>query len=98
MKNSYCILRTATIDTDVSKVFRVVADIENWNLWTKSVTKISFLEKFKFEVGGKARVYQPKLLPAVWTITEIIENRSFVWQTKSFTVKMTAKHILEGTG
>ena len=98
MKSKYCISKRTLINADVTKVFSLLADIENWNLWTRSVTKISYVAQKQFEVGGKALVIQPKLAPAVWTITEIIDNKSFVWQTKSPGATMTAKHLLENTG
>jgi hypothetical protein len=97
MKNNYTVSKNTIIHSHVSTVFGVLADLENWNSWTKSVTSISFLENSRFQVGGKARVIQPKLSPAIWTITEIIENESFVWQTKHPGVKMIARHILKST-
>jgi hypothetical protein len=97
MTKNYFISKNTIVDTDVSTVFSVLADIENWNSWTRSVTRISYLEHNKFQVGDKATVIQPKLSPALWTIAEIIPNKSFVWQTNSYGVKMTAKHILKET-
>jgi hypothetical protein len=97
-KMSYCISKSEVVDEGASKVFRVLADIENWHLWTRSVTKIAYLEKHEFRVGAKVLVIQPKLSPAVWTITEIIPNRSFVWQTRSYGVNITAKHTLQDGG
>jgi len=94
MKNKYCISKRLTINSAAERVFSVLSDIESWNSWTKSITHISFVGNSKFEVGGRARVLQPNLPPAIWTITEIIENNSFTWQTKTFGVKTTAKHIL----
>jgi len=48
-----------------------LADIENWNQWTSSVTRITIVNDIKFNKGTKARIVQPKLLPALWKITEI---------------------------
>ena len=97
MSKNYCISKNTVVDSDVSTVFNVLADIENWNTWTRSVTKISYLENNTFKVGDQALVIQPRLSPAVWTITEIIPNKSFIWQTHSYGVNMTAKHILKET-
>jgi hypothetical protein len=97
MKNKKCIKKTLPINADSTKVFSVIADVENWNLWTKSITSIAFLNNNKFEIGGQARVTQPKLSPALWTITAIIKNSSFTWQTKTFGVTMTAKHTATAT-
>jgi uncharacterized membrane protein len=97
MKHKKCITKSLTIAADTEDVFNVLSDIENWNLWTKSITKISFIKNSRFMVGGKATVLQPKLSLAEWTITEIIENKSFSWHKKSFGLTMTAKHIVEST-
>lgn len=97
MKNKYCISKSLAIDSSPVKVFAVLKDIENWNSWTKSITNISFIDNSKFEVGERARVIQPNLSPAIWTITEIVENNSFTWQTKAIGVKMIAKHIVKSS-
>lgn len=55
------------------------------------------LEKERFVVGGKARILQPRLSPAIWTITEIVENKSFTWKTKTLGVIITATHTLESS-
>lgn len=91
----YIVTNNITINADISKVYGVWTEVENWNLWTKSINKISFLDNEKFEIGGKVRIEQPKLSPALWTITEIQPNKSFTWQTKTMGVTVIAKHTLE---
>lgn len=85
------------IKADIEKVYTIWTDIEKWSLWTKSINKISFLENNSFNLGGKARVEQPKLSPAVWIISEIKANELFTWYTKLLGVKIIAKHILQNT-
>lgn len=97
MENKYSITKTATINADTSKVYSIWTDIEKWHLWTKSINKILFLENNTFEIGGKAKVEQPKLSAAIWTITDIQVNEFFTWQTKIFGVTIIAKHILKST-
>jgi len=96
--NRHCFISKSTeVNASVSTVFGVLSDIEHWNEWTKSVTKISYLPNNNFLIGGKALVHQPKLPASVWTITEIIPNRFFFWQMNSHGVKITAKHIMKET-
>lgn len=97
MESKNSITQTTTVHADIAKVFGVLTDVENWHSWTKSINKISFTGEKKFEVGGQAKVFQPKLLPAVWTITEITAPQSFTWQTKTLGVSMTATHVLTST-
>ncbi len=95
MKSNYQITESAIINAETSKVFSVLEDVGNWHLWTKSITKISFIDHCKFETNGKVRIEQPKLTPAIWTITEINKNHSFTWRTKTFGVTITAKHLIK---
>jgi uncharacterized membrane protein len=97
MENKNSITKRIIINAEISKVYSVWIDIEKWNLWTKSINKISFLENNTFEIGGEARVEQPKLSPSVWTITDVKTSESFVWHTKTLGVTIVAKHILKST-
>lgn len=97
MEKKNSVTRKLVVNRDAHTVFSVLADVEKWNEWTKSITSISFLEKERFVVGGKARILQPRLSPAIWTITEIVENKSFTWMTKTLGVTITATHSLDST-
>jgi hypothetical protein len=45
-------------------------------------------------VGHAARIEQPKLRPATWTITALDVGRSFTWETKSPGFRITATHTI----
>jgi hypothetical protein len=76
-------------------IFAELTKLSQWNQWTKSIISISFVNNDEIKVGAKIKVLQPKLLPAIWTITEISENKSLVWEKKSFGLKMTANHFIQ---
>lgn len=95
MDKKYRISKNIIINARPEQIFRVLADIENWNLWTSSVKRITLINDIKFSKGTKARIVQPKLLPALWEITEIEKNKYFTWVTKYIGLKMTGKHIIE---
>jgi len=97
MEKKNSVTRKLVVNSEAHTIFSVLADVEKWNEWTKSITSISFLEKERFVVGGKARILQPRLSPAIWTITEIVENKSFTWKTKTLGVIITAMHTLESS-
>ncbi len=86
------------INAPPDRVFEVMSDVERWPEWNSAVTSVRIMEDGPFAVGSKAHVRQPKLLPAVWQVTEIDAPRSFVWTTRSPGVKLEAGHWVEADG
>jgi len=80
MNNKFYIEKTGFINSQPEQIFKVLTDIKNWNQWTKSIIGIAFVDTDEFKTGVKIKVRQPKLLPAVWTITEISKNKSLSWE------------------
>lgn len=78
-----------------ARVWAIVRDVERWHEWTASITSVELLDAGKFAVGCRARVLQPKLLPAVFRITAVDEGRSFTWVTRHSGVVGTATHCVE---
>jgi uncharacterized membrane protein len=95
MGNKYSISKTVIINARPEFIFKILADVVTWNLWTKSVKSIRLLNKNSFDKGTKVRVVQPKLLPITWEVTEIEKDKSFTWVSNPIGLKMTAKHIIE---
>jgi uncharacterized protein YndB with AHSA1/START domain len=77
------------------RVWAVMADVERWPEWTRSVTRIQRLDHGPLAVGSRARIRQPRLPPAVWEVSELVEGRSFTWVTRSPGVRVMAKHAVE---
>ena len=76
-------------------VFAVMSDVEHWHEWTPSVTSITRLDSGPFVVGSRARVRQPKLPPALWTVSSIEPGRSFTWISRGPGILVTAHHSAE---
>ena len=85
------------IKTPVDRVFEVMADTERWHEWTPSITSIKRLDDGAFKVGSRAVIRQPKLPPALWTVTEITPGRSFTWENKAPGIRVIARHFADPT-
>jgi len=77
------------------RVLAVLCDVERWPEWTSTMTSVRRMDDGPFAVGSRARVRQPKLLAAVWQVTELDEKRSFTWVTRSPGVQLEARHWVE---
>lgn len=86
------------INASPGRVFEVLSDVERWPEWTSTMTSVRRMDDGPFSVGSKAHVRQPKLLPAVWQVTELDAPRSFVWVTHSPGVTLEAGHWVEADG
>src|SRR5262245_45693421 len=86
----------ATIDVDAParQVFEVYADVERWPEWTSSVTSVERLDQGPLQIGSRARVRQPKLPVAVWTVNEIAPGTAFVWVARGPGVRTTGSHVV----
>lgn len=77
------------------RVWAVTTDVERWPEWTASVLSVRRLDDGRFRVGSRARVRQPKFLPAVWQVTELEDGRSFTWVTRSPGLRAAGHHRVE---
>jgi len=75
-----------------------MTDVERWSEWTASVTSVVLLDKAPFDVGSQARLRQPCLPVAVWTVTAFEPKHYFAWQTGVPGVRTVAGHHVEATG
>jgi uncharacterized membrane protein len=87
---------TIDIQAPAARVWEVVRDVEHWFEWTPTVNSVQPLDPGPLNVGTRAIVRQPKLLPARWQITEIEEGRSFTWTTRAPGIVVTARHSVDG--
>src|SRR3712207_4077807 len=76
-------------------VWTVMLDVERWREWTPTITSIERLEGGPFRVGSRARVRQPKLPTAVWTVTVLEPGRYFEWRNVSPGLRSVAGHRAE---
>lgn len=70
------------IDAAPDTVWRILTDVERWPDMTDSVDRVEILDK-PFALSSRARVHQPKLPAAIWTVTDFTENENFTWESRS---------------
>lgn len=72
-------------------VWNLLKDVERWPDMTASVNRVELLDK-PFALSSRARVHQPKLPAAIWTVTAFEENKTFTWESRSPGVTTVAVH------
>ena len=80
------------IDATPGEVWNVLTNVERWPEWTSFVTHVERLDPGPLQVGGTARVKQPKLPLVVWRVTELEPGRSFFWVASRGGVTALAGH------
>jgi uncharacterized membrane protein len=89
---------TVDIPAPSDRVLAILCDVERWPEWTPSMTSVRRIDVGPFAVGSSAQVQQPKLRPAVWTVTELDESSGFTWTSRSPGVHVTARHRVDKNG
>src|SRR3954468_23814400 len=83
------------IAAPADRVYEVMAGIDQWHEWTPSITSVKRLGNAPFALGNRAVVRQPKLLPAIWKITDIQPGKSFTWVSTAPGLRVVAVHRVE---
>ena len=76
-------------------VWSVMADVERWPEWTASVSHVKLPSPGPLQVGSRVWIYQPKLPPALWRVTELNPGAGFTWFSRAPGVRVTARHMAE---
>ena len=86
------------IQSPPHRVWTVLADVESWPEWTDSMTSVRRIDPEPFKVGSQVRISQPKLLSAIWQVTELDEGKTFTWETRKPGVRTTGLHCVQEVG
>lgn len=89
--------RTDLIAARPSDVWAVLTDVERWPDWTASMREITRLDSGPLRVGSTARVRQPTGRPLVWTVTDLVDERSFTWTASMAGIRFAGFHELTPT-
>ena len=81
-----------------SRVWAELMDVEHWPQWTPTITRVQRLDPAPLRLGSRTRIHQPKLLPAVWQVTQLDQSQGvFIWSSRSPGVVVAAGHHIEAT-
>ena len=87
-------INSLTINASQEAVWKVLSNVAHWHEWTPTVTKVEVLNTPELKLGNRYKVFQPKLQPVVWTVTEL-NSANFTWESKSPGMHMVAEHIIK---
>ena len=73
--------QSIVIDADPDDVFATYFDVARWPTWCPTIRAVERLEPGPFMVGSRTRVRQPRLPPAIWTVTALEPGTMFAWES-----------------
>jgi hypothetical protein len=84
------------IRSSPSRVWSVLLDVERWPEWNASVKKVKRMDIGPLTLGSRTRIWQPRLMPAVWQVTSFDEQRRvFAWSTHAPRAHIVGCHQVE---
>ena len=92
------LLQSADIRAEARSIWTTLVDVERWSEWTRSIDKVERLDHGEFGIGSRARVQQPRIPVAIWTVTEFEPEKSFTWVSRAVGIRSVATHRLEPHG
>jgi len=91
---------TRHVAASPQQVWEVLFDVVRWPEWTPTIDSLEPLDDGPLAVGSRVRIRQPKLPPAVWEVTEVVDGRRFTWQATGPGMRSIGRHevVPDGTG
>lgn len=91
--------KTVDIAAPTGAVWRVLADIERWPEWTRSIRSAKLVDVDALSVGARAKLAVAGAgTSTTWIVTAFDAGRSFVWENSQAGVRNVAGHYIEPAG
>lgn len=87
--------RTETIDATMDAVWAALIDVERWPDTMRHISRIKRIDEGPFGLGSQARIAQPGMGSAVWTVDEFEPGVRFRWSGEPAGMQWTADHFIE---
>jgi uncharacterized protein YndB with AHSA1/START domain len=84
--------KSVEIDASPERVWAVMADVERWPEWTRSMSRVELTSGRPLGSGSEARVKQPRMPAMRWRVTDYQPGVNFTWETRSPGAKTVASH------
>lgn len=86
------------IDAPAARVWEIISDVETWPDVVETVTSVEPLTPGALATGSRYRIVQPRLRPAVWSVTGYVPGQSFRWVAPNPGVATTGDHVVTPLG
>jgi uncharacterized membrane protein len=83
---------TRHVEAPPEQVWQVLIDVARWPEWTPTVDTVELLDDGPIRTGSRVKIRQPKLPPASWEVTELVDGRGFTWEAKGPGMRTIARH------
>jgi hypothetical protein len=80
----------------ITTLWEALADLPSWPDWCPAFSAVQ--PDGPLQVGTTARVVQPELRAATWTVQQVEPGRSFRWSTSGPGFRVVADHLLQERG
>jgi uncharacterized membrane protein len=77
-------------------VWRVLADVEGWPEWTRSIRSARLIDTDTLARGARAKLgVAGAQMETVWEVTALDAGQSFVWESRQPGIRNVAGHYIE---
>jgi ribosome-associated toxin RatA of RatAB toxin-antitoxin module len=86
---------STTTAAEPSRLWAVLSDVESWPEWIDVYEEVRRAKAGELAIGDSVHVKQKGLAAGDWTVTELDEGRSFVWESHQPGVRIVGRHSVE---
>jgi hypothetical protein len=85
---------TTILTASPDAIWPHMSEVVRWPEWMDTFTRVVALDGDELALRRRFRVEQPRLRPAIWTVTRLEPNASFSWESRFRGLRLVADHRL----